>query len=279
MTTTTFEEPALLATAPLATRTHGAGNGLPIRHRSGQREHFPQHDLARLGTTVAVWAHPDDETYLAGGLLAALRDAGQRVVCVTATRGDAGNGLHDGGSAAARSALGDLRVGELDAALEVLGVEEHRWLDYVDAECSAVDENEAVDRLVDLFDEVQPQTVVSFGPDGFTGHPDHRAVAHWTRQAVERWRPRPLLLQAVSTEEDREAARDIDERFVAHGWSFPPSVRVADLTVRVLLDDSELDRKVKALRQQFSQTARLIKDVGERRFASWVSAESFCAAA
>ena len=37
-----------------------------------------------------VWAHPDDETYLAGGLSAALTDAGQRVVCVTATRGEAG---------------------------------------------------------------------------------------------------------------------------------------------------------------------------------------------
>ena len=46
--------------------------------------------LAPLGPTVSVWAHPDDETYLAGGVYAALRDQGVRVVCATATRGEAG---------------------------------------------------------------------------------------------------------------------------------------------------------------------------------------------
>ena len=274
--TTTFE-PARWA-APHPTRTHGPVLDTPIRPRIDRRTPTPHHNLARLGTTVAVWAHPDDETYLAGGLLAALRDAGQRVVCVTATRGDAGNGLHEGGSAEARLALGSLRARELEAALDVLGVGEHRWLDYVDGECSRVDVNEAADRLANLFDEVQPQTVVSFGPDGYTGHPDHQAVAQWTRRAADRWHPRPLLLQAASTEEDRKAARDIDERFVAHGWAFPPSVRLADLAVRVVLGATELDRKVEALRQQFSQTAKLMKDVGEHRFASWVSAEAFCSA-
>jgi len=273
--TTTFE-PARWA-APYATRTSEVLDP-PIRPGIERWTPAPPHDLARLGTTVAVWAHPDDETYLAGGLLAALRDAGQRVVCVTATRGDAGNGLHDGGSAAARLALGHLRAKELEAALDVLGVGEHRWLDYVDGECSRVDSEEAVERLVRLFDEVQPQTVVSFGPDGYTGHPDHQAVARWTGRAVERWHPRPLLLQAASTQEDREAARDVDDRFMAHGWAFPPSVRVTDLSVRVVLAAAELDRKVEALRQQFSQTAKLMREVGERRFASWVSAEAFCSA-
>ena len=43
-----------------------------------------------LGTVMTIWAHPDDETYLVGGLAAALTDAGHRVVCVTATRGEAG---------------------------------------------------------------------------------------------------------------------------------------------------------------------------------------------
>ena len=52
---------------------------------------MPRHQLtfADLGPTLAVWAHPDDETYLSGALLAALRDRGERVVCVTATRGEA----------------------------------------------------------------------------------------------------------------------------------------------------------------------------------------------
>ncbi len=48
-------------------------------------------DLSWLGTTLVVWAHPDDETYLSGGTAAALVDLGHRVVAVTATRGDAGS--------------------------------------------------------------------------------------------------------------------------------------------------------------------------------------------
>ena len=45
-------------------------------------------DVAELGTILGIWAHPDDEAYLSGGLMALARDNGQRVVCVTATRGE-----------------------------------------------------------------------------------------------------------------------------------------------------------------------------------------------
>ena len=42
------------------------------------------------GTLLGVWAHPDDEAYLSSALMAAARDAGHRVVVVTATRGEQG---------------------------------------------------------------------------------------------------------------------------------------------------------------------------------------------
>ena len=49
-----------------------------------------RNDMDHLGTVLTIWAHPDDETYLVGGMSAVLTDAGHRVVCVTATRGEAG---------------------------------------------------------------------------------------------------------------------------------------------------------------------------------------------
>ena len=64
--------------------------------------------LPALGTVLTVWAHPDDEAYLVGGLLALLTDAGQRAVCVTATRGEAAD--PDAGPAE-RTALAALRTG------------------------------------------------------------------------------------------------------------------------------------------------------------------------
>ena len=50
----------------------------------------PIADAARLGTLLGIWAHPDDEAFLSAGLMAAARDAGHRVVCVTATLGERG---------------------------------------------------------------------------------------------------------------------------------------------------------------------------------------------
>ena len=230
---------------------------------------------ADLGTTLAVWAHPDDETYLAGGLLAALREAGQRVVCVTATRGEAGNGLDAGGTQADRSSLARTRTTELNGALEVLGVVEHRWLDYQDTRCMDVDVEEPVDRLLRILTEVRPDTVVSFGPDGFTGHRDHRAVAHWAQLAVERCRPSPRLLQAVATQRDLDAGRDVDERFDVYAEGSPPAVDEEDLAVRLVLEGQERTRKVAALRRQSSQTAELVAAIGIERFSRWVSTESF----
>ena len=62
-------------------------------------------EIASLGTLLGIWAHPDDETLLTAGLMAACRDSGQRVVCVSATRGERGNrGLRQVATRAARKA-------------------------------------------------------------------------------------------------------------------------------------------------------------------------------
>src|SRR5688572_19090553 len=152
-----------------------------------------------LGTVLTVWAHPDDETYLVGGLSAALTDAGQRVVCVTATRGEAGGEAAD---------LADIRTAELEAALKLLGVAEHWWLDYPDGGCATVDSDEATARIRAIVDEVRPDTVVTFGPDGFTGHPDHQAVSRWVDLVLQGSDVR--LLHAVAREHRVDPGLDED---------------------------------------------------------------------
>ena len=76
---------------------------------------------ADLGTLLGVWAHPDDEAYLCAGLMAAARDAGHRVVSVTATLGEHGTGDPERWPP---ERLAPLRAAELAAALDVLGVDE-----------------------------------------------------------------------------------------------------------------------------------------------------------
>lgn len=231
--------------------------------------------VAALGTTVAVWAHPDDETYLAGGLLAALRDAGRRVVCVTATRGESADAA---AGPRQRRELARLRTVELTAALDVLGIEEHRWLGYPDGGCAAADQDLATDRILQVISEVRPDTVVTFGPDGFTGHPDHIAVGGWADRAVAAAGHRPTLLHPVLTVADREAGRDIDERFGVYELGEPRVCAEDELAVRLVLSGAALARKVAALRCQYSQTGALIDALGADRYGRWIGAESFVSA-
>ena len=226
--------------------------------------------VGHLGTVLMVWAHPDDETYLAGGLSAALADAGQRVVCVTATRGEAGESTL---AVAHPGELARLRTTELERALRVLGVEEHHWLDYPDGGCASLDADAAADRLALVLDEVRPDTVITFGPDGFTGHPDHRTVSHWTDLALARATAAPRLLHAVA----REGVVDdeLTEEYGVYDLGRPRVCADEELDLLLELDGPLLDRKVDALRHQASQTSGLVEAVGLRRFRDWVASESF----
>jgi LmbE family N-acetylglucosaminyl deacetylase len=213
-----------------------------------------------LGTVLMIWAHPDDETYLAGGMSAALSDAGHRVVCVTATRGAAGGDV-------------EVRSSELEAALTVLGVTEHHWLEYEDGACALVDPAAAAARLRDLLDEVRPETVVTFGADGFTGHPDHRAVHTWTELAVAGAGVTPRVLHPVARLQPLDA--DLDDNFDVFELGRPRRCSDEQLALLLELDDGLLDRKLDALLNQWSQTGGLVEAVGLPRFRNWVSQEAF----
>ncbi|MGZ5418639.1 MAG: PIG-L family deacetylase [Nocardioides sp.] len=228
--------------------------------------------MDHLGTVLMIWAHPDDETYLAGGLSAALSDAGHRVVCVTATRGEAGVAS---APAQQHDLLATIRTAELEEALRILGVEEHHWLDYPDGGCADVDAEEAAARIAAVLDEVRPDTVVTFGPDGFTGHPDHQAVSGWTDLARARAPGRPRLLHAVAREETVDP--ELDEDFGVFELGRPRVCADDELDLLLELDGDELDRKVDALLRQVSQTRGLVEAAGLERFRAWVASESFAA--
>lgn len=226
--------------------------------------------MEHLGTVLMTWAHPDDETYLAGGLSSLLTQAGGRVACLTATRGEAGTA---GATPEQVARLAQVRTDELDAALRILGVREHHWLDYPDGGCADVDPEQAADRIAAIVEELAPDTVITFGPDGFTGHPDHRAVSRWTDLALARVRSRPRLLHAVA----REGAVDweIAEEFGVYELGVPRVCTDDEIEVLVELEGVALERKVEALVRQESQTAGLVEAIGLDRFRTWVAQEAF----
>jgi len=225
--------------------------------------------LPELGDTVCVWAHPDDETYLCGGTMAALTQAGRRVVCVTATRGEAGGQLP-------APALAALRTRELDAALAVLGVSEHHWLDVPDGACAEIDPATPVDAIAAVLGDVRPATVLTFGSDGLTGHPDHRAVSGWTGSALARsGLDEVRLLHAATTWEHRAAHGAWERRLGVHVGTPARPTDPADLGLHARLSGDLLDRKVAALGCQASQTDPLRAEIGDERFRAWVATEVF----
>jgi N-acetyl-1-D-myo-inositol-2-amino-2-deoxy-alpha-D-glucopyranoside deacetylase len=175
---------------------------------------------------VVVHAHPDDETLWTGGMIARYAAAGVAVTLVTCTLGEQGEVLTDElrGLAADRAdQLGGYRVAELRAACAALGITDQRFLGGIGrwrdsgmvvepgARASTPPDlhprafaagvlDEQVDALVEVLQQVHPQVVVSYGPDGGYGHPDHVRAHQVTMAAAVRvpevvrvfWAVRPI---------------------------------------------------------------------------------------
>jgi LmbE family N-acetylglucosaminyl deacetylase len=236
----------------------------------------PIADAALLGTVLGIWAHPDDEAFLSAGLMAAARDAGNRVVCVTATLGE--NGTDDPTGWPPRR-LAAVREHELRASLAALGITEHHLLGLTDGALAAQPAPAITRHLTRIIDIVAPDTILTFGPDGMTGHEDHQTVSAWATAAHAAAAPDARLLYATTTEEFVQAWEPTREQFnifLAEG--LPLRTRRSDLAVSLELEPAAIDRKIVALRAQASQTTALFDALGEDRVRAWWSTETFLAA-
>lgn len=143
---------------------------------------------------MAVFAHPDDESFGIGGTLARYgADPGVRVVLVCATRGEAGEISNP--ELASSEQLGEVREQELRCSCRTLGVEDLFFLDYRDSGMAGTAENEdpralaqadfdeAVGKVVAHIRREQPDVVVTFDENGGYGHPDHIAIHHIAKAA------------------------------------------------------------------------------------------------
>ena len=210
-------------------------------------------DTDRLGTVLSVWAHPDDETYLAGGVMASCAAAGQRVVCVSATAGE--HGTADP-VAWPPERLGRLRRWETAAAMAVLGVTEHRFLGFEDGSLATIDTSVGVAAIADLIDEIHPDTILTFGPDGMTFHTDHVTIGAWTTKAWDSAGRPGRLLYATTTHEHIAAYSTFYEEWGIYMTEERPlGYPAADLAVHHIMGGDLLDQKLAALAAMASQTA------------------------
>jgi LmbE family N-acetylglucosaminyl deacetylase len=176
-----------------------------------------------VSTVVFLHAHPDDEATLTAGTMARLSDAGDRVVLVTATRGELGE-LPEGGLAEGET-LADRRVAELAEADRILGVQRQVFLDYLDSGmdgepangrpgCFATaDLGEAAARLAAVLVEEHADVLVTYDEHGNYGHPDHVQV-HRVGMAAADLAGTPVVYLATT---DRDAMASLAEQAAADG--------------------------------------------------------------
>ncbi len=232
---------------------------------------------AHLGTILGVWAHPDDETYLSAGLMAAAARSGGRVVCVTATRGEKGSWDEERWPSAT---LGDVRADELLRSLAILGVTDHRFLGYADGLCADVAMEEAVAKVAAVIEEVRPDTVLTFGPDGMTGHADHRAVCAWTTAAFEASAPERSSLHYATTTAAwvAEWVPLLDAFNVYMEPGTPPVTPAEELSIEFALPPDVLECKLRAIEAHVSQVEGMLGAFGPDFFRRSMNVEWFRAA-
>ncbi|HEY2299183.1 MAG TPA: PIG-L deacetylase family protein [Jatrophihabitans sp.] len=231
---------------------------------------------------LVVVAHPDDETFGTGSLIAAAAKAGVEVTVCCATRGEAGeaHGVSPGADLAA------VREGELRAAGAELGVHRIVLLDYRDSDMAGVpaegtlcaaDPSELVEAVRAVVAEVRPSVVVTLDPDHGDGHRDHATIGRATidacpedmrvyvfavtRSLLARWfalmqevRPDTAHLELdrqglgrpdadITTVVDVRSVRGVRERAIAlHRSQVPPSEGMPE---DLLTDFLETDRLVR----------------------------------
>jgi LmbE family N-acetylglucosaminyl deacetylase len=119
----------------------------------------------------------------AGSTLAKYAAAGVQTYLVTATRGERGwqGDPHD---YPGPTALGQIRTAELLAAARVLSIREVQFLNYVDGDLDQAEPSEAIGRIATHVRRIRPQVVITFGPEGSYGHPDHIAISQFTSAAL-----------------------------------------------------------------------------------------------
>lgn len=230
-------------------------------------------DVSSLGVIMGIWAHPDDETMSIGGLSSIAAAQGQRVVCVTATKGEAG--IQD----PARwppEALASIREQEMAKGLEILGIKQHYWLDYSDGKCAEVPEAEAVEKLQQLIAVHNPDTIITFPPDGLTGHPDHAAVSRWARQAAALGASHAAVYFAVSTTESfDEYLRELDEQFnIFFATDNPVFIPEQVCDVHLSLPEEAIAKKVRVMEAMPSQYAAWIESIGPEKLTQSLASES-----
>src|SRR5581483_147824 len=128
---------------------------------------------------VCVFAHPDDESFGPGGTIAKFSKK-YNVYILSATKGDAGQ------SSIRSKNLGEVRSEELKKAAKILGVKKVYFLGFKDGTLNNNIYHKLASKIEEKLKILKPEIVLTFEPQGISGHIDHITISMVTMFAVQK---------------------------------------------------------------------------------------------
>lgn len=202
-----------------------------------------------------VFAHPDDETFAVGATVARYAHEGADISLFCATDGNAGKSSVPVSSP---DELAQLRRNELISAAHLLGIREVIARGHADKGLGTMDAEQLIGDVVGFLRAVQPEVVVTFGPEGApTGHPDHRAISRATTAA--------FFLAALPTEFPEQGMPHRAARL--YYVTFPPPAPEAELQRLGLPATARIDARAWLARKREAFLMHATQRLHEPRFA------------
>ena len=228
---------------------------------------------------LGVFAHPDDETFLPGGLFALAHMMGAPTALMCLTRGEKGKGNLT--KPMDERELAETRSYELKEAAKILGVSRVFIFDYPDGGLSLVPQDEILEKIVTIIKEIKPYRILTFGPEGGTGHRDHIALHGVVNQAFQStqnlkepprelyWRAFPESMRKLYLKPPHGRPRT--EAYY-HKGDFPVTYKDRDIesiditSVLEVKKQASLVHKTQNSEWLFKQSPELIHEIWEREY-------------
>ena len=200
---------------------------------------------------LAIFAHPDDEAFSVAGSFAKYAKVGVQTALVTATFGQVGSTRH----IKKDQDLGKVRKAELEKCAKLLKIRHLYLLGYPDGQLHHANQTELTIKIEKIIKMENPNVIITFGPDGITGHVDHVVIGTVTTKVFTKVcnkKYQRLLYVAPIIENDRNLKPELTPNLSVTGQKYITRHKRVDIDV--VIDISQVwQTKLAAIKCHFSQ--------------------------
>jgi LmbE family N-acetylglucosaminyl deacetylase len=177
--------------------------------------------------------------------------------------------------------MGQVRTNELLRSLDVLGVKEHHFLEGpIDTDMDTGLDRAGAEQVRRIMEEVDPDTVLTFGPEGMTGHVAHQDVSRWAGDAFDAVaKPGAHLFHAVFPKSHAEEWLEKLAPFDIFRPGTPNVVADDEIDLDHDVEGKFLDQKIASIKEHASQIEALYEVFGDEGFRRFMAKEAFVLAA